>query len=72
MQYKGNNFKKVLGAILSEKHSQPITIANYFHMPSGHEVDVQYEYREKGKTKGHSTRIGMTKIIEATLNFDFS
>lgn len=71
MQYKGDIFKKMLEAILAQRHNQPIHVGNYFHMPDNGGVSVDYEYRESGKTKGHTTNIGLSLLIQYQMNFSY-
>jgi len=69
MTYKGNNFKKMLEQILTQKCQQPIKIGNYFIDSINNKVGVDYEYREGGKTKGHSTSICQLQIMEFQMNY---
>lgn len=56
MTYKGDKFKQMLGKILQKKHSQLIEVNNYFTMLDN-TVNVNYDYREGGETKNHSTNV---------------
>lgn len=69
MTYKGNYFKKMLEQILTQRHNQHIKVGQYFIDGINNKVSVDYEYRDKGKTKGHTTTICQLQIMEFQMNY---
>lgn len=71
MTYKGNNFKKMLELILTQRHKQPIKVGDYFIDSINSKVSVDYEYKNRGKSIGHTTSICQLQIIEFQMNYIF-